>query len=314
MRPASSLFFLSLAIFVLLGSGAGCKPSASDYQSLSPEQARGLALAGVPLHFSRLKDLQPDAARELATYVYRGTTIYFPDEFRLSPETAAELSRGSCDLWFHVDALTPEVAKSLQSHRGRLLIETDGHLEPSLTEELAEHQGALRIIGLRDVTADNAAKLSRCPSQLSLLEMENINADAARQLRLHNDVQFPLAKNPNMGGYVSLARHKFLEERKRSLLEVVRVNADRGFIVEYYESKPEVVVGPPFHGLSFPDKESLLRQIADYVYPDESSSCEIAVYDSEQDSRGKLRRAEKIGTFIRNNNRADSGFKTVRER
>jgi hypothetical protein len=314
MRAVYRTFFSLFATLVVLGCVVGCKPNASDYQSLTPEEARRLAFAAVPLHFSRLKNLKADSARELATYVRRGETIFFPDDFQLSSETATELSRGSCDLWFHVDAFTQEAAKALQPHGGHLCVETDGHLEPSLAKALSGHQGSLRIIGLREVTADNAAELSQCPSALYLLEMEHVGAKAASKLRQHNDLQFDSAKNPNMQGYVSLTSRKLLEKRKRDVLEVLRENADRGFVLEYYENKPEAVVGPPFHGLLFSQKEALLRQIADYVYPDESIPCEIVVYGSEYDSRGKLHRGEKIGVFVRNNNRADSGFKTVKER
>jgi len=298
---------------IIVALACGCAPSASDFESLTAPQARQLAVSGKPLHFQRLKTLPPEAAAELARF-FRGDCMFFNSPLVLTLDAAKELSRSQSYLWFDGSTLTVPTATALQPHRKDLLVSGlhKVSFDADLAAALAGHKGNLRLIGLQTLTPEVAAALARCEGNLGLSEVVNISQPAARALMRHRNVWVDRSKNPNMAGYKSEDQRKQEESDQASLLKTIRENADRGFFVEYGKNSKEVVVGPPFHNQSLTQKESLLRQIADYVSPDQSVPCTITVYDSEY-RYGDLRRSKKLGEFVRDKSRMDSGFKRVGE-
>lgn len=307
MRP---LFYSALIVVVF---ACGCTPSAGDFESLTATQARQLATSGKPLHFQRLKTLTPEVAAELAQY-FRGDCMFFHAPLTLTADAAKELSRSQSNLWFDGGTLTVQTATALQPHQRDLLVSGlhKASFNADLAKALAGHKGNLRLIGLQSLTPEVAAALANCEGTLGLSEVTNISQPAARQLMRHRNVWIDRSQNPNMADYKSENQRKQEEADQASLLKTIRENADRGFLVEYGRTSKEVVVGPPFHRLALTDKESLLRQIADYVTPDQSKPCTIVVYDSEYGSEG-LRKSKKLGDYVRDKSRMDSGFKRVGE-
>lgn len=305
-----SLFWPALIVIALAG---GCGPSASDCESLTAPQARQLAVSGKSLHFQRLKTLPPEAAAELATH-FRGDCMFFYSPLVLTLDAAKELSRSQSNLWLDGSTLTVRTATALQPHRRDLLVSGlhKTSFNADLAAALAGHKGNLRLIGLKTLTPEVAGALARCEGDLGLSEVANISQPAARALMRHRNVWVDRSKNPHMAGYKTADQRKQEESDQASLLKTIRENADRGFLVEYGKTSKEVVVGPPFHRLSLTDKESLLRQIADYVTPDQSIPCTITVYDSEYRYEG-LRKSKKLGDYVRDKSRMDSGFKRVGE-
>jgi len=305
------LFCTALVVIALT---CGCAPNPSDLESLNAVQARQLATTGRPLHFPRLKTLTPEAAAELARY-FRGDCIVFSEPLNLTVDAAKELSRSQSALWFQGSTLTVPTATALQPHKKDLLVSglQKTSLGSDLAAALAGHKGNLRLIDLQTLTPEVAAALAKCEGALGLAELTNVSPLAARQLMRHRNVSVNKLKNPNMAAYKSEDQQKQEEVIQASLLKTLRENADRGFLVEYGRNSKEVVVGPQFHRLSLTNKESLLRQVADYVTPDQSIPCTITVYDSEYGYE-RRRKSYKLGEYVRDKNRMDSGFKRIGER
>jgi len=308
MRP------LFVPASIVVAFAFGCAPNAHDLESLNATQARQLAISGKPLHFSLLKTLPPEAAAELVSN-FRGNCIFFGSHLNLTVDAAKELSRSQSGLWFDVSTLTVPTAMALQPHRNSLSVAgfDKTTIDLALAVALAGHKGNLRLIALQTLTPEVAAVLARCEGDLGLLEVTNISQSAAQHLMRHKNVRIDKSKNPNMSRYKSEDQREQEEADQASMLKTIRENADRGFLVEYGKNTREVVIGQPFHRLSLTDKESLLRQIADYVTPDQSVPCTITVYDSEPHYDGP-RKSKKLGEFVRDKSRMDSGFRRVGER
>lgn len=160
----------------------------SVLESVTVEQARALVTKaraeskfGI-LQLSRVRELSPEAARELAEF--RGDTLMLGIR-TLAPETAVELAKSrAANVWLHgVTSVSPETAEALVKLRGHLVMTGLTELDSvPLAEKLADRPGALSLPWLKSITPEVARALGKNRQSLTLAGLTRISPEAQAQL------------------------------------------------------------------------------------------------------------------------------------